>query len=229
MIRKVGLYMTILEQLNYDIPILYDEYQNKQGLTQKVYFIKTYSKSDSRENYFFKIYDFSSEEPNPIGYIYFFLNKVERTSSFIGIYVKNEYRNSGIASLLISYWISFCLNQNFDFLKTNRKQRKPFLLYLLKKFNFEIPNPSIYQTHAKTISICQKPDDTAKYLWFKNFEQRTSFENSKIIKEDNYYIIDEIQTPYQEIDQIILSGAYRVQKPEEAYNKARQRLKDNKI
>ena len=77
------------------------------------------------DQYFIKILQIS---PNGNylcqGYIYFYLDFLTRSSDFIGMYIKPEVRNSGLAQLLISYWVGICLDNGICDLKTIPKQRK---------------------------------------------------------------------------------------------------------
>ena len=81
----------------------------------------------------------------------FYLDKENKTSEFIGIGVAPEYRDLNIGSFLIASWIDLCLNNGYDFLGANKKQRKPFLLYLLKTYGFEIFDKSINDIFSRTI------------------------------------------------------------------------------
>jgi len=207
-----------LENLSYNDQILYETFTTDLK-PQLVYLSKTFSSGDLKEQYFLKIYTLENGELKPQGYIYFYLNIAQRESKFIGIYIKPEYRNKNLSSLLISCWIKFCLDQNIIFLKTNKKQRKPFLLYLLKKFQFELYNPELYQITPRIISICRDPESNIKYLMFQDERQELTFKNSSIMREDNYQIIKEIKEPIQKIDQVILSKTYQLEDANAAYNR----------
>ena len=124
------------------------------------------------------------------GYIYANVVKLSKTSEFIGMKVDYHFRNQNIGSLLISLWIDFCYNNGYDFLKTTNKQRKPFLLYLLKKYGFEVYDTNLYETRNDVISICQNPDSNDKLLLFKDPKHEKVFRTSKAFKNDNYQIAD---------------------------------------
>lgn len=109
--------------------ILVDSFFDTFNQKQKVYLTKSYFTKKKSYQYFIKIISKNSEYQ---GYLYFYLDFENLESQFIGIYIKPDYRNTGLASLLLSYWIRFCLDNNFSYLSTNKKQRKPFLLFLLK-------------------------------------------------------------------------------------------------
>ena len=124
------------------------------------------------------------------GYIYANVDKLSKTSEFIGMKVDYHFRNQNIGSLLVSLWIDFCYNNGYDFLKTTNKQRKPFLLYLLKKYGFEVYDTNLYETRNDVISICQNPDSNDKLLLFKDPKHEKVFRTSKAFKNDNYQITD---------------------------------------
>ena len=123
-----------------------------------------------------------------MGYIYFYLNSAVKISSYIGTYVKPEYRSTGLASLLTAYWIKICLDEGYEFLTTNKKQRKPYLLYILKKCYFEIDDTKKYHLSKHTIHIC-KDDNGQKFLLFKSEEMPKNFQHGKIFHGDNYRIM----------------------------------------
>lgn len=202
--------MNLWESIPFDKNFLYEDGYNYQGFKQRLYFQKSFLKTNGKIQYFFKSYIMLKDAPVCQGYIYFYLDSDLKSSDFIGAYVKPEYRNSGLASLLVSHWIQFCLNNGYNFLGTNKSQRKPFLLYLLKTYGFEILDESIYNTSANKISICKSDDDNTKYLLFQNPAQRDSFINGKIAKEDNYHIISELSGNIRCLDKVILSQIYNL-------------------
>lgn len=141
------------------------------------------------------------------GYLYFYLDFENKTSDFIGIKVHEQFRNLNIGSLLISLWIDLCLNNGIDFLGSNKKQRKPFMTYLLKTFGFEIFDTSLYDTSSDVISICRRDNDLAKILLFRDERNEQLFLSSNIYEKDNYEIVrsldgithlDDIIMPYQD-------------------------------
>lgn len=123
------------------------------------------------------------------GYMYFYIDYDTKTSEFIGIKVHEEFRNLNISSLLISLWIDLCLNNGIDFLGSNKRQRKPFLIYLLKTYGFEILDKSLYETSKDLISICRRDNDLSKLLLFRDTRHETLFRATNIFDEDNYKII----------------------------------------
>lgn len=204
----MGDIMNIIENMPYDKNILYDDSYQYNGLRQRIYMQKAYMSVNNQNQYFFKSYVLDDHELICQGYIYFYLNKENKASDFIGAYIKPEYRNDGIASLLVSTWIQFCLNNGYNFLGTNKAQRKPFLLYLLKTYGFEIMDSTIYQTNPNVIDICKSEIDNTKYLLFKNPKQKISFLRGNIAKGDNYSVIDSLSNGIHYLDSVILSKTY---------------------
>lgn len=142
------------------------------------------------------------------GYLYFYVNPDTKTSNFIGCKVREEYRHLGIATFLIANWIKISIQNGYTKLGTNLEQKKPFILYMLKKYGFEISDPSFYDTRSDIVYICEEVDKLRgeKLLLFKNSTHERIFRNSKIYREDNYSItrsgknlkvIDKILLPMQ--------------------------------
>ena len=159
------------------------------------------------------------------GYIYFYVDIENKQSSYIGSFVKPEYRNQHLASILTSAWIEFCLDNDITNLCTNKSQRKPFLIYMLKQFNFELEHPEFYEAKPYAIQICQKEHDLTKYLQFKSPLYAERFTHSSIFTADNYQIISPEDTDYSVLDSVILSQIYNGQDNEQAYNRAERILK----
>ena len=105
-----------------------------------------------------------------------------------------KFRDLNIGSLLVSSWIDICLNSGYDFLGVHEKQRKPFLLYLLKTYGFDVLDQSLYNTRRDVISICRSKDfdDKRKLLLFRDSKHEKAFEGMKLTKTDNYEIIHDI-------------------------------------
>lgn len=125
------------------------------------------------------------------GYIYFNLDMLKKESKFIGIKVEPQYRNLNMASFLVSSWIDMCLNNGYEMLGMNDRQRKPFFIYMLKKYQFEVPDLSLYETRPDIVAICRSDSfsDKAKYVLFKSPHEEKKFAESKIIRSDNYSIV----------------------------------------
>jgi len=140
------------------------------------------------------------------GYIYFYLDYQTKTSDFIGVKVNPEYRNLNIASFLIASWIDMCMNSGYEALGCVQKQRKPFPLYLLKKYSFEILNLSLYDTKPYVVSICKSNDesDRTKFLLFKSPEYEKLFINSSVSSSDNYSIIHDLDEGKTVLDRVLL-------------------------
>lgn len=210
--------MSTLNNLEFNDTILYKTF-NYHGLLQTITLTKT--NSNGEETYFFKSAIIPvNKVPELQGFMYFTLDKEKRKSKFIGVYVNPNYRNQGISSLLISSWINFCLDNGFESLTTNRKQKKPFILHQLKGFEFELDRPKLYDEYNKVIYICQRNDCRKKYLLFKDDGQKQLFLQSKIITSDNYQVLDNLDEKTKVIDQVILSKSYNLQDNEQAYSKS---------
>ena len=218
--------MDILK-IPYDRPILISENKNTK---QKIYLQKTKFTVANKDHYFLKLVK-ETEYGNHScqGYIYFYLDLLNKKSDFIGVYVDNKYRNEGFAQLLISYWISFCLDNNIYDLKTIQKQRKPFILYLLKKFKFDLLNIESYEYNPNIISICKKDNDFNKYLLFKNQKQGQTFMQGSIKQGDNYFILDKFTDDITILDKVILSHTYLSKNDDEAYKKSLKLIDNFKI
>ncbi len=213
---------------------------------------KTFFTHRNVDQYFVKIYrtDTASNcHHENMGYIYFYLDPETRTSSYIGTYVKPEYRSLGLASLLTSYWIKICLDEGYDFLTTNKAQRKPYLLYILKKSFFEIDDTEKYDQSKHTIHICQA-GGAQRFLLFKSDEIARIFQSGKIYRGDDYRIMlfedldasivldrgetvtsDQIQEllerskgKVQLLDRVLLSNIYTLRDNNAAYDLSTRRI-----
>lgn len=202
--------MKVIDKIPYHKDILYDDSFQYNEFNQRICISKSFMKGNNKEQYFLKLFLVKGSNLICQGYIYFYLNQEIKSSDFIGLYVKPEYRNSGFASLLVASWIQFCLNNGYDFLGTNKKQRKPFLIYLLKTYGFEILNHSIYENSNYVISICQEKDSYIKYLLFKNQKQKETFMKGKIAEEDDYRVINELGENMSYLDHVLLSTEYNL-------------------
>jgi len=209
--------MNILN-IPYNKMFLIDE---NKSTNQRVYFEKSFFSCTQTDQYFIKLCKKDSNNNYVCqGYIYFYLDFINRESNFIGLFVKPEYRNEGLAQLLISYWMKLCLENGIYDLNTIHRQRKPFILYLLKKFRFELLNSSEYITSPNTISICKDTEIGYKFLFFKNPKQAESFINGKIYKGDNHLILDSLTEKSEVLDQVLLSTIYNSEENNAAYQKS---------
>lgn len=158
---------------------------------QDLYLKKANLDNSNKPKYYINVFTNIEGKLVEQGYLYFYLNYEEKTSHFIGIKVKEEYRNLNIGSFLVATWIDMCLNNGYEFLGVNPKQRKPFLLYLLKTYGFEILDKSLYESRPDVISICRNSDfsDNNKYLLFRDLKHENIFTKTNIFKTDNYKIV----------------------------------------
>lgn len=207
-----------------------DFYDN--GTRERLYLKRSYSKPDKRDFYFLNIYTFSpTGDISCQGYMYFTMHPGQNESRFVGVYIKPEYRDNGYASFLISNWIKLCLDNDIYNLRTHKKQRKPFTLHLLKKYEFELANLEEYNTSPYVIHICRDSSTRFKYLMFDSEKQKRGFVSGKIIRGDNYQIIDCITDGIEEIDKVILSRTHLLQDENLSYSKAlrliKEKTKDN--
>lgn len=197
--------------------LIYGNYEERE----RVYFEKVYFPHKSVNQYFIKLFKLNKYGTYLCdGYIYFYLDLLKKESNFIGLWVKPERRNEGLAQVLISYWVNLCLENGIYDLNTIHKQRKPFILYLLKKFKFDLLNIKLYESSLNTINICKCLDNDVKCLYFKNPLQAETFKNSKILESDNYIILDSLTEDTEVLDQILLSTLYTLKDNDEAYKRS---------
>ena len=215
--------MGYLENLEYKKRILYDTFTISTGQAN-LYFSKHKNPTDGEgDRFYFRLYEVKEE--TAVGDLYFYMNLKEKETKFIGLFINENFRNQGYAEFLLSIWISFCLNSGIQFIKTIDRQRKPFLLYLLKKFTFDCMDRTLYQTERKRVDICKKEEDITKYLHFSDSNQESGFRNSNILKEDNYVLLSDNEFEKEEIeklDSVFLLKPYLLQEKEKAYQKAKK-------
>ena len=199
--------MKNLKHIPYCKPILITNKYFFENVNQKIFLEKTLNKSDNKDQYFLKLYlQFPNGSLLCQGYIYFHINFENKESDFIGIYIKPEYRNKGLASLLLSNWMQLSFENDIYRFSTNKKQRKPFLLYLLKTYSFEIEDITKYDWSKWTIDICKDSENNTKYLMFKNQLHKDQFLQSPINIHDNYCVLDELKGSITKIDSVLLSN-----------------------
>ena len=182
--------MDTLNKLNDGEKTLYQTGFFSGNYSEDLYLKKSIDDGSHKPKFYISVYTRINNELRQQGYLYFYLDYETKQSNFIGIKVEPEYRNLNIASFLIATWIDLCLNNGYN-LGVNEKQRKPFLLYLLKTFGFEILDTSLYETRPDVITCCRSLDYTnkAKMLLFKDPKHEENFIKTNIMKEDNYQII----------------------------------------
>lgn len=190
-----------------------------QTKKQEIFITKCLCNTDKNDSYYLRI---NSGENRVQGYLYFYLNQEKRQSKFIGVSTLEESRNCGIASLLIASWIQLCLEEGFTNLETIPKQKKPFPLYILKKYFFDHRNISDYQASTKTVYICRREEGNQKCISFLSKQEENRFRNSNIMKMDNYQIVDREDTSLQILDSVVLYTPYFLQNQEKAYQKSLQ-------
>lgn len=183
--------MGVIENLEAGERKLYSTGYFSGDYNQDLYLKKTAKDASNKEKFYINVFSKIDEKLVDQGYLYFYLNFTEKTSQFIGIKVKEQFRNLNIGSFLVASWIDLCFNNGYDFLGVNAKQRKPFLLYLLKTYGFEILDKSLYESRPDVISICRSTDiiDKNKYLLFKESRHEDIFTKTNVFKSDSYKII----------------------------------------
>lgn len=183
--------MNCFDKLNNGDISLYSDSFYSGDYNQCLYLVKANDDGSKRDKFYIWATTKINEQEIKQGYLYFYLDKDTKTSSFIGVKVLDDFRNLNIGALLISSWIDLCLNNGYDFLGVHEKQRKPFLLYILKTYGFDVSNQSLYDTRKDVISICRREDfaDKSKLLLFKDSQHEKVFMGTNIYKTDNYEII----------------------------------------
>lgn len=212
--------MQYFKDVDYNKNVLYESGFTASGKPLFLYYQKSLFQQNNTEQHFIKLVSVEDGVMKIMGYIYFYLNDDLKVSDFIGTYIKPEYRNNGFASFLVAKWIDFCFNNGYDFLGTNQSQRKPFLLYLLKTYGFEIFDEHLYLTNPNVIDICAKRNDKSKYLLFRNPEQEKTFMSGSVALEDNYQAIKSLEADYSYLDSVILSKNYELKRRYKAEEKA---------
>ena len=184
--------MNTFNKINYDEGILLDIIPFDNNLQLHIRLEKTFCDSTNCDEYFIRSYLVGDNQYRLIGYMYFYLNQIcdgVNASTYIGTFISPEYRSCGLASLLLSYWISLTRENDYDTLTTIKRQRKPFLLYLLKRYGFDIEDTSEYETADNNIYICSRDNDPTKYLLFQSLQHRLNFMCERVYRHDNYKII----------------------------------------
>lgn len=197
--------MEIFKRLEPDIRTLYSSGYFSGNYDQSLYLKRAVDDGSHKPKFYISVISIINGEPRIQGYLYFYLDFEEKRSNFIGMAVNPEYRNLDIASLLLASWIDLCKNNGVETFGVNHKQKKPFLIYLLKKYGFEVSDLKLYKKSPDVITLYRSPDcaDTSKVLMFKTLHHEEEFIRTNIYKTDNYKII---HTPsyYMKLDRIIL-------------------------
>ncbi len=219
--------MSKLNELEIQKNILYKTGFFSGDYSQDLYLKKANIKEENRV--YLSAFGVVNGELERQGYLYFTVDFEKKVSQFIGVFVDEKYRNLHIASFLVASWIDLCWNQGLDFLGVNHNQRKPFLLYLLKTYGFEVFDLSLYQTRKDVITICRSKEleDKQKYLLFKDEKHEKAFLNTNVYQTDNYEVI---HNPMNHIllDQVIMPLQNRNRK-EVYYELLKEELANTKI
>ena len=186
--------------------------------------IPTITKTKDRKvyRYFIKL-NCATQRKLLFGFMYFTYDEENKSSAFYGVRVNDKYRNMGISDFLISNWIDFCLQNGVETLYTIDKQRKPLLIYSLKKQSFELEKSGLY-IKEKGILICNKKDGGMKALCFPDDESEREFRESSINKTTPHLIIPEITSEYEPIEIVLLNHAYYAKDLDKAYRVSRQTI-----
>ena len=197
--------MGYLEELNPGEKNLYSDSYFSGEYDQSLYLVKARDDGSQKDKYYIWATTMMNGVEVKQGHIYFYLDHDTKTSSFIGVKVIDEFRDLNIGSLLVSSWIDLCLNSGYDFLGVHEKQRKPFLLYLLKTYGFDILDQSLYDTRRDVVSLCRSNDysDRRKLLLFRDKKHEEIFVNSKVFSTNNYEIISDVGD-YIYLDDVIM-------------------------
>ena len=175
---------------------------------QHVYLKRAADDGSGRPKFYINIFSNINGELVKQGYLYFYVDYKMKACDFIGVNVSEEYRNLNIGSFLVATWIDLCMNCGYDFLGVNPKQRKPFLVYLLKTYGFGILDTSLYRVRDDVIYICKgiEKGDKRKLLLFKDLKHESTFKGTNVFKSDNYEIVhsrdgvillDKVIVPFQ--------------------------------
>ena len=183
--------MGVLENMNCGDKLLYSSGYFSGEYSQDLYLKRAVDDGSNRPKYYLSIVSNINGELVQQGYLYFYLDYENKMSDFIGVKVSEKYRDLNIGSFLVASWIDLCLNNGYDFLGANKKQRKPFLLYLLKTYGFEVFDLSLYGSRDDVITVCKgiEKDDKRKILLFKDPKHEKVFMGTNCCKDDNYEIV----------------------------------------
>jgi len=166
------------------------------------------AKSNKRLNHFIKC--FMPEIPEKCAcYTYFDLSESERKSKFIGMEVKPEFYGLNLGMFLFSMWVKTCLEADSYSLQLQRRQTKPGIIYIAKKFGFEIKDANArYANDTKTIFICTKEGESKKALLFKDPSYQAFFQQLPVSKHGHNKYIDPERDNYSIVDKVLLNNTY---------------------
>ncbi len=197
--------MEIFKKLEVDKRSLYSDNYFSGDFNQLLYLKRAVDDGSNRPKFYISAFAYVNGELRLQGYIYFYLDFETKRSDFIGMAVNPEYRGLDMGSLLLSSWIDICLNNGVEELGAHHKQKKPFLIYMLKKYGFEIEDTSLYRTSDALITLLRDPDfaNKTKYLQFRSPHHEKVFMGTNIFKTDNYSILHN-PAGYYELDKVII-------------------------
>lgn len=195
--------MKYFERLDEGIKSIYSQDYYSGDYNHEIYLMKANDDGSHRPKYYLRAVTNINGVEIIQGYLYFYIDYGTKTSEFIGIKVHENFRDLNISSLLVSLWIDLCLNNGIDFLGSNKRQRKPFLIYLLKTYGFDILDKSLYEKSKDVISICRRGEDTSKLLLFRDSKHERNFKQTNIFVTDNYEIITSLDG-VSHLDDIIM-------------------------
>ncbi|MCI8575049.1 MAG: hypothetical protein HFI09_01115 [Bacilli bacterium] len=217
-----------LEKMPYKQNLLLRDDLIFQGKRQQIYFSKHTCDSEEMDRFYLKLITKCDKGVlEKQGYLYFYLDMDSLTSKLVGFSVKDEYRNTGLGSLLISSWLLFCMDQGILKITSHHKQRKPFLIYLLKKFYFESMSNASYIKATRKVYICKLLDYMDKYVIFEDKYEREHFSRINVIERDNYRIADFYTPGIEILDEIILGISYELKDKEQGYKRALRIYKEH--
>ncbi len=198
--------MDFFRRLKFDERVLYSDKCFSGDYNQFLYLKRSVDDGSNRPKIYINLFTKVADTLMLQGYLYFYLDFELKKSYFIGLVVKPEYRNLNIGSFLIATWINLCIDNGYDFLGINQKQRKPFLIYLLKTYGFEISDLSLYSTSDDLITILHNLRNNKKIIMFRSYMNELAFRGTNVYKADNYIIVhnpsglvklDDIILPFQ--------------------------------
>lgn len=197
--------MRKLENLEFGENVLYSTGYFSGNYEQILYLKRSIDDGSKRPKFYLSVFSNIHGELVQQGYLYFYLDYVEHVSYFIGIKVHPKYRDLHIGSFLIAHWIHLCFDYGYDVLGVNQKQRKPFLLYLLKTYGFELSDLSLYESSPDVIFIAKSilKEDHRKFLLFRDSKHERAFMKTNIYRSDNY-VIAHNDTDLIILDQVLL-------------------------
>ena len=131
---------------------------------------------------------------------------------------------------LFAEWVKISLDTGGYSLQLQKRQVKPSILYIAKKFGFEMKGANAnYATSPFTIFICERYGE--KYLLFNDKAYQERFQKLSVSFHGHYKYINPNIDRYSVVDKIWLGHTYYLdsQNVEYAYEKAEEVIKSFKI